>query len=258
LNQKKFLWRVYLPFVFLSVVPLVILGFYASSLFKDSLLVIDFASLQNRTALIKEKLETTEIDSLDFQKFVIRYDNLSGARVTLIEPTGNVIADSREDAAQMDNHADRPEVKEALSGSTGNSQRYSFTLKEDFMYSAMPVYASSGTLRYIIRTGYPLTFVKKESSGAITAIIFSIIFFAVTVIIIGYLSLKNILQPVSEIKLGAERFSHGDYEQKIFVSKEGELKEIADSINSMAKQLDEKLDIIGEQSNLQQVVLESM
>lgn len=258
MKSKKLLWKVYFIFALLSVLPLIVLGVYSSLLFRDSLTDVDKQTLAERTALIKEKLETSDKDSLDFQKFAVRYDNLSGARVTIILPSGKVIADSRENPAEMDNHADRPEVIEALDGKTGISQRYSFTLKEDFIYSAMPVYGNDGKITYILRSGYPLTFINKEISGANTAIIVSVIFFSIIILVAGFILMKNTFAPLNEIKLGAERFSQGDFEQKIYPPKEDDLKRITESLNSMAKQLDEKLDIIGEQSNLQQVVLQSM
>jgi two-component system phosphate regulon sensor histidine kinase PhoR len=158
----------------------------------------------------------------------------------------------------VDNHADRPEVIDALKGGTGISQRFSFTLKEDYLYSAMPVKDKSGKTKLIIRAGYPLTSVNKEASNANAAILLSVVFFSLIVLVVGYISLKNALNPITKIRSGAERFSMGDYGQKIFLPKENELKSIAESLNSMAKQLDERLDIIGEQSNLQQAVLESM
>lgn len=258
MRAKKLLWKTYVIFAVLVVLPMVIFGVYSSSLFRDSLTGVDKQSLAERTALIKEKLETSNWDSLDLQKFSRRYDNLGGARVTLILPDGKVVADSRENPEDMDNHADRPEVIEALDGKTGISQRYSFTLKEDFIYSAMPVYNNNGEIAFVLRSGYPMTFIQKEISGANSAILISVIFFSVIVLTTGFILLKNTFSPLDEIKKGAERFSGGNFEQKIFPPKEADLKTVAESLNFMAKQLDEKLDIIGEQSNLQQVVLQSM
>ncbi|MCI0449473.1 MAG: ATP-binding protein [Chlorobi bacterium] len=77
-------------------------------------------------------------------------------------------------------------------------------------------------------------------------------------LIIVFTALSILLGPVDVIKSGAERYTQGDYSAKIFPPKEKHLKSIAESLNTMAKQLDERLDIIGEQSNLQQAVLESM
>ncbi|MCX7878844.1 MAG: ATP-binding protein, partial [Ignavibacteria bacterium] len=77
-------------------------------------------------------------------------------------------------------------------------------------------------------------------------------------LILLFLILYPMVKPVDEIEKKSSRFTSGDYSVKIFPPKDPQLRKIADSLNSMAQQLEEKLDIIGEQSNLQKAVLESM
>jgi two-component system phosphate regulon sensor histidine kinase PhoR len=256
--RKKFLWKLFYIFAALSIIPMVILAIYASSLFDDTIITNDIDVLTQRSNLIKERIETSGIDTADLQKFALRYDNLSGARVTLLTPDGRVLSDSREEPKSMDNHADRPEVIDALAGKTGISQRYSFTLKEDFIYAAVPVYGKEGSIIYILRTGYPLKGVQKEAASANAGLLATVLFFSVIVLVIGFIAIKNMFNPITEISLAAERFSKGDFSRKIYPPQDEELKRLAESLNSMAKQLDEKLDIIGEQDNLQKVVLKSM
>lgn len=256
--RKKFLWKLYYVVAALAVIPMVILAWYASSLFKDTLITTDLEVLHQRTSLIKEKLETSDIDTANLQQFSRRYDNLSGARVTIIQPDGKVTADSREEPSQMDNHADRPEVIQALEGRLGVSERYSFTLKADFIYAALPVYSKVGKIIYVLRTGYPLTGVQKEAANANRALLLTVIFFTSVILVLGYLAVKNLTKPISEISSVASRISKGDFSLKLYPAGDDEMKVLAESLNSMAKQLDEKLDIIGEQDNLQQVVLKSM
>ncbi len=258
MRQRKFLWKIYYLLASFSIVPLIVLGLYASSMFKDSLITNDSEILKVRTRLIKDKLESLPIDSADLNILATKLDSLSGSRITMILPNGRVAADSREIASHMDNHADRPEVIEAITKGIGVSQRYSFTLKEDFLYSAMPVYDKENNLRLVVRSGFPLSGVQKEARNANIAIVLSVIFLSVIILVVGYISLKSILNPISLIRAGAERFAGGEFDRKIFPPENDELKSIANSLNIMARQLDEKLDIIGEQNNLQKAVLESM
>lgn len=258
MNQRKLLWKIFYIYSALSIISLIILGTYALSLFRDSLIKTNSETLAGKTSLIRERLESSAIDSVDLQRFVLKYDSLSNSRISIIDKSGKVLADSRENPADMDNHADRPEVIDALAGENGFAIRYSFTLKEDFLYSAKPFYGNDGQIKFIIRTAYPYAQIEYSVSNAKTSIIAGIILLSVIVLILGYLVLKKIMNPLMEIKSGAERFSGGDYSQKIYLPKDEDLKSIADSLNLMAKQLDEKLNIIGEQSNLQQVVLQGM
>ena len=57
-------------------------------------------------------------------------------RLTWVSADGTVIFDSHADAAAMENHADREEIKEAFSSGTGSSIRQSSTLTEQTIYEA--------------------------------------------------------------------------------------------------------------------------
>ena len=58
-------------------------------------------------------------------------------RITLINPDGTVVFDNQADAATLDNHADREEIKQAMETGTGMSARYSKTLTEKTLYYAV-------------------------------------------------------------------------------------------------------------------------
>lgn len=57
-------------------------------------------------------------------------------RITWIDKKGKVLFDNKNDPAKMENHADREEIKEALSTGRGESTRYSSTMMEKTMYFA--------------------------------------------------------------------------------------------------------------------------
>lgn len=59
--------------------------------------------------------------------------------VTVIDPAGNVLGDSSQHPNAMDNLADRPEIRQALTQGTGRADRYSDTLRLEMMYVALPI-----------------------------------------------------------------------------------------------------------------------
>ncbi len=58
-------------------------------------------------------------------------------RLTLVSMDGTVLYDNQADAATMENHAQREEIREALSTGNGESERMSATLTEKTLYQAM-------------------------------------------------------------------------------------------------------------------------
>ncbi|HHW94738.1 MAG TPA: two-component sensor histidine kinase [Mogibacterium sp.] len=74
----------------------------------------------------------TEAMGMDYLEGLNNTDN----RITWIDKNGKVLFDNRNDPAKMENHADREEIKEALSTGKGESSRYSSTMMEKTTYFA--------------------------------------------------------------------------------------------------------------------------
>ncbi|RMG85262.1 MAG: HAMP domain-containing histidine kinase [Candidatus Dadabacteria bacterium] len=72
------------------------------------------------------------------QAEVRRLAERTGLRVTVIRADGVVLADSHRDPATMENHAGRPEVREALAGRVGHAVRRSASIGEPLVYVAVP------------------------------------------------------------------------------------------------------------------------
>ena len=70
--------------------------------------------------------------------------DVADARITWIDPEGTVLFDNKKSSAEMENHLDREEIKEALETGTGVSSRYSTTLMERQLYCARRL--SDGTV----------------------------------------------------------------------------------------------------------------
>ncbi|MDD2752975.1 MAG: hypothetical protein PHN59_07555, partial [Candidatus Omnitrophica bacterium] len=85
------------------------------------------------------------------------------SRITILNLAGKVLADSGvslQQAANLENHLNRPEVIEALKGQVGEEIRYSSTLKIDMLYLAIPI-KENDVNAGILRLALPLTSVQK-------------------------------------------------------------------------------------------------
>ena len=63
-------------------------------------------------------------------------DGVTG-RITVVDAVGNVLYDSYEDAAEMENHASRPEIDQAMKEGRGSASRYSTTYAKRSYYAAV-------------------------------------------------------------------------------------------------------------------------
>ena len=88
--------------------------------------------------------ESAPAESLQAETWARALPEASPFRITLIRRDGTVLADSRLDAAEAVNHADRPEVRAALSGVPGSARRNSRSVGVKLIYAALPVYGADG------------------------------------------------------------------------------------------------------------------
>lgn len=102
--------------------------------------------LQRTAAAIAAGYEAGQGDSLD--GYLDEGDSL---RLTLIDPEGNVLYDST-GTADMENHLDRPEVRQALESGSGADTRHSKTLGYETHYYAI-LLSDGNVLRLADETG---------------------------------------------------------------------------------------------------------
>ena len=92
-----------------------------------------------------EKQIFTELESeADYIAYAVKAEGVSyiesfsneKKRITLVSPDGMVIADTKANAENLENHSDREEIKAAFENGQGTSSRYSSTLMEKNLYYA--------------------------------------------------------------------------------------------------------------------------
>lgn len=178
-------------------------------------------------------------------------------RVTVITDTGVVVGDSHEEPDAMDNHKDRPEFTGALAGEVGTQTRFSHTLQQEMTYVAIPL-LRDGEVFAALRLAVPITeihdalwrvFSRIVLGGAVVAALAAAVSFAVS---------RRISKPLEDMRRGAERFAGGDLAQRLPVINSLEIGSLAEAMNEMACQLDDRLQTVVRQRNQLEAVLSSM
>src|SRR5215471_7665108 len=96
----------------------------------------------------------------------------SGVRVTVILPDGEVVAES-DHPLPLPNHADRPEVRDAMRSQSGESRRHSATMEEDLLYVARRLDADDGSVVGILRIARPLAAVEEVDAELLQVLLFA-------------------------------------------------------------------------------------
>ncbi|MCX6152848.1 MAG: ATP-binding protein [Candidatus Kapabacteria bacterium] len=175
---------------------------------------------------------THELDSL--VKFL---GNNLKARITLINLAGVVLADSKANPMNMENHADRPEIISALTNQEASSVRHSFTVNKDMLYVAIPI-KSDGKLLGVSR----ISIYMDEFDSLINKLIFKIlellIYVAILILLFAALFSIRITKPINNLVLTAKLLASGDFKARATANTKDELKLLADVFNNMTEKLE--------------------
>jgi two-component system phosphate regulon sensor histidine kinase PhoR len=181
----------------------------------------------------------------------------SGIRITLIDISGLVLGDSEHDPRTMENHSDRPEIKEALTHGRGIAIRYSPTLKQKMMYYAIPFQQKEKTIG-VIRVSIPMTLLQQHMRQAYQWIVLFGIMVGLLAITVSFLVSRTIAAPLVAMEKGTRRFTEGDLDYKLPGTASKELQSLTTSLNQMASELHQRINQITKQRNELEAVLSSM
>ena len=138
------------PAITTCVVVLILAVNYSTERFYETIIQQE---LKNRASNIFNWMKTTDLKSSTIQKICLESSNDKSVRITVVNKLGVVIGDSHKPPSEMDNHLNRPEIKESLSKGFGLANRYSNTLKQELIY-----YAASekiGDNIWVVRVSIP-------------------------------------------------------------------------------------------------------
>jgi two-component system phosphate regulon sensor histidine kinase PhoR len=228
-------------FTYLLFVVLLSSGFFilTYNIFKNEITENIKRELISTTQYTKDIIKSENIKDIkkldDISKLVKDIFNL---RVTFIDNNGEVLADSDvkpEDIKKLENHITRPEVKSALEGSPEFSVRSSPTLKNNMMYYAEAINIADKNL--IVRTAVEFDYVKNSLNQLRNKILIYFSGVMLLALFIGIYLFITILKPFDRIIYASKEFANGIFSHRILIDFSGEVKKLAETLNSMAESI---------------------
>jgi two-component system phosphate regulon sensor histidine kinase PhoR len=175
-----------------------------------------------------------------------RIARIVGLRVTLVDFTGRVVADSEvKDLSSIDNHLHRTEIEGAALSGYGDSLRHSSTLNLDTLYYAKKTEA------YYVRLAKPL----EKIQDSLRETRRRLLIFLAAAAAAGFLSVffvaRRMTKPIRETYLFAREFAEGKYERRIRNYSDDEVGSVQRALNKLADTVVEKMNgLVAEQSKL--------
>jgi two-component system phosphate regulon sensor histidine kinase PhoR len=125
------------------------------------------------------------------------------------------------------------------------------------MYVALPLVVDQ-TLIGVLRTSIPVTAVDERIGTIRFRIGIGVLFVALLASVVSWFVSKQITTPIERMRDGAKRFASGDLFHRLSEPDTLEFSGLAESMNQMAGQLQQRLDEITSQRNKTEAVLSSM
>lgn len=223
-------------------------------------------------SLTKEKLLTTanvlreviknkipENKSEEMALIVSQIGEKTGIRITVVDIDGVVIGDSEKDPKVMENHANRPEVKDAITKGIGEGMRFSTTLKKHMFYVAVPIEDGSGKALAIVRTGLPLISLEETFASIKSQVIYLGLILTLLALLLSYASSKAFTKSFEKSIGLSEQIAKGNFNVSIPISdRKGEMGELNLALNTMAEKLDELFRQVSIEKSQLEAVLTAM
>ena len=190
-------------------------------------------NLKQKTLMFAYRVEADRQHSL--ADIAAQEGQAAGARATVIDPTGKVLADSEADPGTMENLRHRKEFASALAGQIGVDERsgQSPALGIPFLFVAVPVSGGAVRLAYPVNemeiTDRPLAVALLW--GSLTAFVFAVVVAAVAAQYVG-----RRLQRIVDF---AERVAGGDLTARIASTSGDEIGQVASALDKTTRGVEE-------------------
>ena len=179
------------------------------------------------------------------------------ARITIVALDGTVLGDSERDPSGMENHANRPEIVQALAQGVGTSIRHSDTLGLDMMYVAVPIEGGGETVG-TARIALPLIQIGSSLAQIRGIIAAAAAIASVASIVLAFLIARVTTGPLQRLTQMSKRMAEGELGQTIQVSSRDEVAELAQALNHLSAQLRETLHQIGVERDMVAAIVDNM
>lgn len=236
---KKLSHKLIASYISIISVLVIIIFLLVGTLLKQSLIdiIVDemagFAEIIELSVLENGNINNPAVIKSGLKKMALPMN----MRISIIEKDGTVIADTGiEDESALDNHLYRIEVMQALETGSGQSSRYSNSIKTDMLYYAK----NSGN--YIIRLARPL-YAVDESMSKLRDLLITVSLLVMVIAVISVITISiKITRPLNETLSFAAAFAGGSYTRRIRNYSLDEIGTLQKTLNKMADTIVDTID----------------
>ncbi len=197
--------------------------------------------------------------SEELDRLADRAGHVANARVTLIASDGRVLGDSEvpfRDLYEVENHADRAEIAQALQAGRGRNSRWSATVGRDLLYVA--IRSGTGPEAGVVRLAVDLASVDAAAWKLRQVVFVAAGLGLLVAVLLSVLLARLSVRRIEELHGVVAGISEGQLDRRFDWWSRDELDAIGVAINRVAEQMRARLDKATRESEQLHAVLGSM
>jgi len=248
--KNRIFFKLLATFLIVIAATAITLDFTLGSAWEASLRTEIERNLTQKTLLFAHRVESDRAHSLT--NIAAQEAQAAGARATVIDASGKVLADSESNPANLENQATVQEFAAALAGKTGSDERRSSTLGVPFLYVAVPV--SGGAVRF----AYPLSDVEAAHAQVHRKMLWaSVLALAIASLAAGAVSVWTArrLQRIVDV---ASSIAEGNLKARVDDTSLDEISRVAAAIDKSAGDVERSFAAIRSSQRQLETLLNSM
>jgi two-component system phosphate regulon sensor histidine kinase PhoR len=234
--RSRTFWRLFGTYSVLWILVIALLGLILVSRVERYFLEQIEDSLRTRAILVRQVAEELMADRVALQSGMTRLHNEIATRITLLDADGNVLVDSDRDPRKMENHRDRPEVREADHRPFGTAVRISQTLGVSMMYVALRTDDAGPGVAYV-RVALPLDQVEARLATLRGIVWTGALGAGLAGMLLAFWLTHGLVAPLQELTHGAGEIAAGKFGHKVYTSGRDEVTTLARAFNQMSARL---------------------
>jgi two-component system phosphate regulon sensor histidine kinase PhoR len=181
------------------------------------------------------------------------------ARVTIVDRQGEVIGDSSlkvPELERLDNHLQRPEIRDALRNGSGHAVRYSDTLKTPMVYAA--VFFDDGVSSGVVRVSRPLTHVSARMAKLHMMAGKVLLLTMLVALVLSVVISRIISRPLVEMADFATSITSQEQYRHISLKSRDEIGTLAGALNSMGDRITSQFQALESEKSRLDTILRGM
>ena len=258
--RSGFLWRLYFGYVAIIVVTTVVLGLLSTKHLSEVFVETTREMLRGKAFFVREIAKPfleSGVPDPEFDERIQRLSEDIGLRLTVIREDGVVLAESALAAEAMDNHGNRPEIQAAREHGEGTSIRFSISTRQRQMYHVVRLDSDRGVLGYA-RIASPMATIDRRLTRLRLQVIVGAALVALITLVFGFYFSRNLTRALRSMSSAARSIARGNYRERVEVTTSDEVGQLAGAFNSMAMDLEQRIETLLRERNKVVTILAGM